>query len=151
MHRWLHTKHNESFNSTVWALAPKSISSGKTILDVATNIAVCVFNDGLVSIFYVIKAMNLEINPNSYEICLEIDKRRIKLAERSLSDLVKRQESLQDQAEKKCKSRKIIWKANFMVQASQIKGMVKLFIEFLPLKTLNAFISILYFSSWPDS
>ena len=30
---------NESFNSTVWALAPKCISSGKTFLDVATDIA----------------------------------------------------------------------------------------------------------------
>lgn len=81
--------NNESFNSTVWALAPKSISSGKTIVDVATDIAVCVFNDGFVSILHIIKAMNLEIGPNSYEMCLEIDKQRIKLAERSLSDRVK--------------------------------------------------------------
>ncbi|GFR27145.1 hypothetical protein TNCT_297701 [Trichonephila clavata] len=35
------------------------------------------------------KAMNLEIGPNSYEMWLEIDKHRIKLAERSLSDRVK--------------------------------------------------------------
>ncbi|GFX85297.1 hypothetical protein TNCV_2675721 [Trichonephila clavipes] len=33
--------------------------------------------------------MNLEIDPNSYEMCLEIDKQRIKLAERSLSGRVK--------------------------------------------------------------
>lgn len=81
--------NNESFNSTVWTLAPKNISSGKTVLDVATEIAVCVFNDGFSSILHIMEAMDLEIGPNSYEMCMEIDKQRIKLAERSLSDRVK--------------------------------------------------------------
>lgn len=77
---------NESFNSTVWALAPKSISSGKIVLDIATDIAVCVYNDVFASILHILKAMGLEIGPNSYGMCLEIDKERIKLAERSLSE-----------------------------------------------------------------
>lgn len=81
--------NNESFDSTVWAVAQKSVSSGKTILDVATVIAVCVFNDGFLSILHIIKTMNLEIGPNSNEMSLEIDKQRIKLAERLLSDRVK--------------------------------------------------------------
>ena len=81
--------NNESFNSTVWALAPKNTSSGKIVLDVATEIAVCVFNDGFSSILHIMKAMNLEIGPNSYEMCMDIDKQRIKLAERSLSNRVK--------------------------------------------------------------
>lgn len=81
--------NNESFNSTVWALAPKYRSSGKTVLDVATEIGVCIFNDGVSSILHIMKAMDLEIGPNSYEMCMEIDKQRIKLAERSLSDRVK--------------------------------------------------------------
>lgn len=81
--------NNESFNSTVWTLAPKNISSGKTVLDIATEIAVCVFNDGFSSILHIMEAMGLEIGPNSYEMCMEIDKQRITLAERSLSDRVK--------------------------------------------------------------
>lgn len=81
--------NNESFNSTVWTLAPKNISSGKTVLDIATEIAVCVFNDGFSSILHIMEAMGLEIGPKSYEMCMEIDKQRITLAERSLSDRVK--------------------------------------------------------------
>ncbi|GFU85179.1 uncharacterized protein TNCV_1554421 [Trichonephila clavipes] len=81
--------YNENYNSTVSALAPKSISSGKTVLDAATDIAVCVLNDGFSSILYIRKAVNLEIGLNNYEMCLEIDKQRIKLAERSLSHLAK--------------------------------------------------------------
>ncbi|XP_011706884.1 PREDICTED: uncharacterized protein LOC105462057, partial [Wasmannia auropunctata] len=42
--------NNESFNAVVWSIAPKTFSSGKTILDIATDIAVCKFNDGFTSI-----------------------------------------------------------------------------------------------------
>ncbi|GFU18201.1 hypothetical protein TNCV_2033511 [Trichonephila clavipes] len=35
------------------------------------------------------KAVNLEIGLNSFEMCLEVDKQRIKLVERSLSNRVK--------------------------------------------------------------
>ncbi|XP_066584404.1 uncharacterized protein [Prorops nasuta] len=65
---------NESFNSTVWALAPKSISSGKIILDIATNIAVCVYNNGFASILHMILTMGMKI-----------DAHRMKLAECSRS------------------------------------------------------------------
>ncbi|XP_066596972.1 uncharacterized protein [Prorops nasuta] len=76
---------NESFNSTVWALAPKSISSGKIILDIATNIAVCVYNNGFASILHMILTMGMKIGQNSYNMCIEIDAHRMKLAERSRS------------------------------------------------------------------
>lgn len=81
--------NNESFNSTVWALAPKSISSGKTILDIATNIAICVYNDGFASILHIMTALGMKIGPNSYNFCLEVDEQRIRLAERSLSEAAK--------------------------------------------------------------
>ncbi|GFX68042.1 hypothetical protein TNCV_921431 [Trichonephila clavipes] len=42
-----------------------------------------------IQILHIMKAMNLEIGSNSYEMCLKIDKHSIKLAERSLSDRVK--------------------------------------------------------------
>lgn len=38
--------NNESFNSTVWSIAPKT-SSSKKIVDIAANIAASIFNDGL--------------------------------------------------------------------------------------------------------
>jgi len=80
---------NESFNSTVWALAPKSISSGKIVLDIATNIAVCVYNDGFSSIMHIMDVMGMKIGPNNYNMCLEVDAQRIKLAEQSLSEAAK--------------------------------------------------------------
>ena len=77
---------NESFNSTVWAMAPKSISSGKIVLDIVTNIATCVFNDGFSTILHVIDTMGMKIGPNSYNLCMEVDAERIKRAEESLSE-----------------------------------------------------------------
>ncbi|CAK9814810.1 hypothetical protein ANTQUA_LOCUS8225 [Anthophora quadrimaculata] len=41
---------NESFNSVVWSMTPKTVSSGKNILDIAANMVVCIYNDGLLSI-----------------------------------------------------------------------------------------------------
>ncbi|KYQ47049.1 hypothetical protein ALC60_13939, partial [Trachymyrmex zeteki] len=70
---------NESLNSTVWALAPKSVSSGKNVLDIAPNISVCVYNDGFSSIMHIFHALGMKIG----------DEQRIKHAEQSLSDAAK--------------------------------------------------------------
>ncbi|XP_012235069.2 uncharacterized protein [Linepithema humile] len=80
---------NESFNATVWALAPKSYASGKKIIDIATNIAVCNFNDGFRSIMEIMEVLNLCVGPNCYNFCEEADARRIKAAEHSLTDAAK--------------------------------------------------------------
>lgn len=81
--------NNESFNSTVWALAPKSVQSGKTILDVATDIAVCIFNDGFASILHIMRTWGMKIGQNTYNLCSEVDEARVKKAERSLSEAAK--------------------------------------------------------------
>ena len=78
--------NNESFNSTVWAMAPKAISSGKMILDIATNLAIGIFNDGFSSILSVFDVMDMKIGPQSYELCMKIDAERIRLAELSVSE-----------------------------------------------------------------
>lgn len=80
---------NESFNSTVWSLAPKTTSSGKLVLDIASDIAVCTFNDGLSSLMDVMKVLGMTIGPNCYNYCLEADALRVDYAERSLSDAVR--------------------------------------------------------------
>lgn len=59
---------NESFNSVVWSIAPKAVSSGKTVLDIATDIAIITFNDGLSSLFPVYDALGLTVGRN---LCLE--------------------------------------------------------------------------------
>ena len=65
-------------------MASKSISSGKLVLDIATNIATCVFNNGFSSILHVIDIMGMTIGRNSYNLCMEVDAERIKRAEKSL-------------------------------------------------------------------
>lgn len=80
---------NESFNATVWAIAPKSISSGKTILEIATHIAICVYNDGMTPIMEIMQTLGIKIGRNCYNFCTEADERRVSLAETKLSDAAK--------------------------------------------------------------
>jgi len=61
------------------------MNSGKVIVDIATSIASCVFNDGLRSILNIFDIMKMKIEPNSYNVCTKIDENRIKKAEQSLS------------------------------------------------------------------
>ncbi|XP_011694080.1 PREDICTED: uncharacterized protein LOC105453644 [Wasmannia auropunctata] len=81
--------NNESFNAVVWSIAPKTFSSGKTILDIATDIAVCKFNDGFTSIMEIMQVLNLTIGHNLYTFCIEADARRVKAAERAMSSHAK--------------------------------------------------------------
>lgn len=78
--------NNESFNATVWAMVPKGLNSGKKIIDIGTNIATSVFNDGLMSVLHVIEVMGMKIGTNSFNLCVEVDEKRIKKAEKSISD-----------------------------------------------------------------
>jgi len=72
----------------VWNFAPKSYSSGKKVLDIAVNIAVCNFNDGLTSILRIMKVLQMDI-VQSYNFYLETDTKRIEHAELSLIDAAK--------------------------------------------------------------
>lgn len=56
---------NESFNATVWSMAPKSVLSGKVILDIVATIAVCVYNDGLSSIMKIMEVLGMTIGPTA--------------------------------------------------------------------------------------
>jgi len=76
---------NESFNSLVWSMAPKSISSGKSVLDIAVNLAVVYFNDGFFGIMQVMKQMGISIGLSCYNFCSEANAARIAQSERSLS------------------------------------------------------------------
>jgi len=50
-------------------MAPKSVSSGKVVLNIAINIAVCVYNDGLSSIMRIMEVLGMTIGPNCYNFC----------------------------------------------------------------------------------
>lgn len=80
---------NKAFNAAVWSIAPKSKSNGKTILDIAANLAVIQYNDGLTGINSVMRVLHITIGSACYNFCLEADAMRIKLSERSLTDAAK--------------------------------------------------------------
>ncbi|XP_029177754.1 uncharacterized protein LOC114945652 [Nylanderia fulva] len=80
---------NESYNALIWSMAPKSVSSGKIIIDTASNIAVCTYNDGYSNLMKIMGELSITIGPNCYNYCLETDARRIKLSERSMTDAAK--------------------------------------------------------------
>jgi len=67
--------NNENFNSIVWSLAPKSVSSDadKVILDIAVTIATCVYNDGLTSIMKIMELLGITIGSNCYNFCQKIE------------------------------------------------------------------------------
>ncbi|XP_018360243.1 PREDICTED: uncharacterized protein LOC108759359 [Trachymyrmex cornetzi] len=80
---------NESFNSIVWSMAPKTISSGKTVLDTAVYLATLSFNDGFSAIMKVMEQLDIVIGLNCYNFCCEADAERVKQSERSLTEEAK--------------------------------------------------------------
>ncbi|KYN14574.1 hypothetical protein ALC57_13208, partial [Trachymyrmex cornetzi] len=81
--------NNECFNSILWNIAPKNISSGKKVLDIATDVAVCTFNDGLSAVMKIMEVLQFTIGSNCYNFCVEADAARIRLAEVQMSDAAK--------------------------------------------------------------
>lgn len=80
---------NEYFNAVVWLIAPKTISSDKIIVDIATDVAVITFNEGLSGMFAVYDALGLTVGPNMYEFCVGSDVNRVKVADHRMSDIAK--------------------------------------------------------------
>jgi len=76
---------NESLNAVVWTIAPKTISSGKSVVDIAANVAVILYNDGFRGLLDVLSILQLTISSELYNFALETDERRIKAANRSSS------------------------------------------------------------------
>ncbi len=46
---------NENFNSIVWRLAPKHLNSGAKIVEIASFIAACIFNEEYNSILKIMR------------------------------------------------------------------------------------------------
>jgi len=108
---------NESFNSIVWTIAPKSISSGKKILDIAVDIAAILFNEGFKGLLEVMTSLGLNIGYDTYNYCHEIDEHRVRAAEHSSSRSRKDARKERVSARKKLRSIMRTWKRCFMVLA----------------------------------
>ena len=73
----------------MWNLAPKAYSSVKNVLNIATDITVCNFNDGLKNVLRIMQVLEMEIGAQSYNFCVESDAKRIQYAERALTGAAK--------------------------------------------------------------
>lgn len=61
----------------VWSMAPKAVSNGKIVLDIAVGLAVIYFNDGYNGIMQVMNQLGITIGLNCYNFCSEADATRI--------------------------------------------------------------------------
>uniref|UniRef100_A0ABD2VY27 Uncharacterized protein n=1 Tax=Trichogramma kaykai TaxID=54128 RepID=A0ABD2VY27_9HYME len=83
-----HTQNNnESFNHCVWMMAPKHIFSGGVIVEIATNIAACIFNGGFCTVLKIMDVLNLKIGVYASAYAEKRDEQRIRLANRRSTDL----------------------------------------------------------------
>lgn len=113
---------NESYNAIVWSMAPKTIQSGKTIVDIAADIAACNYNDGLTSIMQIMKVLNLTIGQNCYNFCVEADARRVEIAERSMTDAAKETRKTAISQKKETEVTNVNLEGQLYMQALQSKG-----------------------------
>lgn len=71
---------NESFNNLIWRVAPKNTNSSSDIVDIATYVAVCLFNDGISSLLSILSTMGIKVGRNAVHNANLYDSRRCKQA-----------------------------------------------------------------------
>ncbi|RLU19001.1 hypothetical protein DMN91_009359 [Ooceraea biroi] len=78
-----HTQNaNESYNSTVWQLAPKHLHAGRKIVEIAAFIAVCVFNEGFFGVLKIMETLEIKIGTTCKMFADSVDANRIRRQER---------------------------------------------------------------------
>ncbi|CAD6218422.1 GSCOCG00011449001-RA-CDS [Cotesia congregata] len=73
--------NNESLNSLIWTFAPKHIHSGPKIIEIATFLAVCIFNEGFIPILKMMTLMGMKIGPEAHSFAVRRDNARIERSE----------------------------------------------------------------------
>ncbi|XP_074096654.1 uncharacterized protein LOC141525864 [Cotesia typhae] len=73
--------NNESLNSLIWTFAPKHIHSGSQVIEIATFIAVCIFNDGFFPILKMMTLMGMQIGPETHSFAVRRNNARIERSE----------------------------------------------------------------------
>lgn len=61
-------------------MAPKVLSSGAKIVEIASFIAASIFNDGYTNVLLMMQVLNLTIGPNALRTVEELDTRRVSIA-----------------------------------------------------------------------
>ncbi|XP_044578272.1 uncharacterized protein LOC123260944 [Cotesia glomerata] len=73
--------NNESLNSLIWTFAPKHIHSGPKIIEIATFLALCIFNEGFIPILKMMTLMGMKIGPEAHSFAVRRDNARIERSE----------------------------------------------------------------------
>lgn len=92
---------NESLNSTIWKLCPKTSGCGVKIVKVAVDEAVIAFNEGSKGRLDVMRKMEVIPGENATQGAFAADRRRILLAEKRLNVMVKETRRAKRMAQKK--------------------------------------------------
>lgn len=74
--------NNESYNQLVWKISPKIVNSGYIIVELAAYIAAALFNEGNVSLLYMMNALGLSIGPNAHSYVEKEDADRVTTSDR---------------------------------------------------------------------
>ncbi|KAE8737698.1 hypothetical protein FOCC_FOCC016834 [Frankliniella occidentalis] len=72
-----HTQNaNESFNSTVWRMAPKAKFAGSVVVETASHIAVTLFNEGHNGLLSIMKELGVTVGEQSLRVWWFLDMER---------------------------------------------------------------------------
>jgi len=82
--------NNESLNSLIWTFSPKHIHSGVKTVQLATFLAVCIFNEGFLPILNIMHTMDISIGPYADIYASKRDDKRIQRSELRVSENAKR-------------------------------------------------------------
>ncbi|XP_067213596.1 uncharacterized protein [Linepithema humile] len=81
---------NESFNACLWKLVPKHLHCGEQTIRIAAYIASGIFNEGYSSILKTMQTLGIVIGTNSRNFAAKTDEERVKSANASQSELIKK-------------------------------------------------------------
>ncbi|GFX76464.1 uncharacterized protein TNCV_2130151 [Trichonephila clavipes] len=73
--------NNESINSLIWKLCPKTLGCGRKIVDISTNEAIVIFNDGNQGRVKIMQSLGLTVCQFAHKSVTLVDIKRIQTAE----------------------------------------------------------------------
>ncbi|GFX59028.1 uncharacterized protein TNCV_3814621 [Trichonephila clavipes] len=73
--------NNESINSLIWKLCPKFLGCGRKIVDISTNEAIVIFNDGNQGRLKIMQSLGLTVGQFAHKFVTLVDIKRIQTAE----------------------------------------------------------------------
>lgn len=80
---------NESYNNCIWHIAPKTSFAGKELVEIASWVAACTFNEGARTYLAIMDLMGIKIGYTAMNFAETIDNCRILQADRRSTDCSK--------------------------------------------------------------